>query len=130
MFILQNDLDELTEFYSSLTANELVETSPRVGLPCVVRYLEDELFYRSRIIAMDHQTATVLFVDFGNEQPGTPLSDLKRIIPRFLQIPQLVCLFLLWCYFKAIFFMFCSAVSLLGLEVYVERSEGQFCSSG
>ena len=56
-------------FYSSLTVNELVEDSPKVGLPCVVRSIEDGKFYRSQILAIlsEKKTAQVLFVDYGNE---------------------------------------------------------------
>lgn len=39
---------------------------------------------------MDDKAANVLFVDYGNEQSNTPLSELKRITSQFLQVPQLV----------------------------------------
>jgi len=77
-------------FYSSLSANELVEDSPKVGLPCVVRFKEDGMFYRSQILTiLPDKTAQVLFVDYGNEQI-TPLTDIKRIVPKFMKLPQLV----------------------------------------
>lgn len=72
-----------------MSANELMETEPTVGSPCVVRFTEDQRYYRSQIIAIRDQIAEVLFVDYGNEQ-DTPLSELKRMIPRFMQFPQLV----------------------------------------
>lgn len=66
-----------------------MEDKPSVGLPCVVQYNEDKRFYRSQILSIRDQVAKVLFVDYGNEQ-DTPLSELKRIIPRFMELPQLV----------------------------------------
>jgi hypothetical protein len=60
-----------------------------VGLPCVARFTEDERYYRSKILFVGDQVAKVLFVDYGNEQE-TPISQLKRMVPRFMQCPQLV----------------------------------------
>lgn len=88
-FYFKTELDELEEFYASLATDELKEDQPRVGLPCVVRYLDDQLYYRSKIIAIRDQRADVLFVDYGNKQ-DTPLTELKRIVPRFMKCPQLV----------------------------------------
>ena len=83
-------MEPLNGFYASLSANELVEDSPKVGLPCVVRSNEDGMFYRSEILAiLPDNTAQVLFVDYGNEQT-TPLTDIKRIVPKFMKLPQLV----------------------------------------
>jgi len=79
-------------FYNSLSPDEMVEDCPRIGLPCVVQFKDDKQFYRSRIRSLDGQSAKVVFVDYGNEQ-DTPLKDLKRIVPSFLEIPQLVILF-------------------------------------
>jgi len=85
-------LEPLNEFYASLSANELVEDIPKVGLPCVVRSKEDGMFYRSQIVAiLPGKTAQILFVDNGNEQL-TPLTDIKRIVPEFMKLPQLVSL--------------------------------------
>ena len=85
----QTKLDELEQFYSALLDDELVETEPRIGLPCVVRFKDDSKFYRSVITNINDQTADVLFVDFGNSQ-STPLSEIRRIAPQFVEFPQLV----------------------------------------
>ena len=82
-------MDELEQYYAFLSEGELVEDQPRVDLPCVVRFLDDGRYYRSRILSMDEQVAKVLFIDYGNEQI-TPLKDLKRIVPRFMDFSQLV----------------------------------------
>ncbi|KAI9557952.1 hypothetical protein GHT06_014704 [Daphnia sinensis] len=84
----QKELDELEKFYSSVSPDELVEDQPKVGLPCVARFTEDERYYRSRILTIQDGVAKVLFVDYGNDQ-DTPLSQLKRIVPRFMKFPQL-----------------------------------------
>ncbi|XP_057380222.1 uncharacterized protein LOC130702570 isoform X2 [Daphnia carinata] len=84
----QKELDKLGEYYTALSSTELIEDSPCVGLPCVVRFKADDRFYRSQILAICGNFAQVLFVDYGNEQE-TPLKDLKRIHPRFLKCPQL-----------------------------------------
>ena len=67
----------------------MIETEPQVGLPCVVRYLADNQFYRSKILKLNDTTAKVLFVDYGNTQV-TPLSELKRITAKYMQLPLLV----------------------------------------
>lgn len=87
--LFQAQLDEVEEFYSSLAFGELIEDSPKDGLPCVVRFTEDQRYYRAKILSIKGQIAEVLFVDYGNEQ-DTPLKELKRITPRFMQFPQLV----------------------------------------
>lgn len=78
----------MEEFYSPLSNNELVESSPSVGQPCVVKFREDGRYYRSQIVCIRDKMANVLFVDYGNEQL-TPLEELKRIHPRFMKCPQL-----------------------------------------
>jgi tudor domain-containing protein 1/4/6/7 len=87
--LLKLSLDELEEYYMALSSDELVEDSPSVGLPCVVKFKDDSRFYRSQILSIRGQFASVLFVDYGNEQE-TALKELKRIHPRFLNFPQLV----------------------------------------
>ena len=87
--LLQLSLDELEEYYTALPGDELFEDSPSVGLPCVVKFKDDSRFYRSQILSIRGQFATVLFVDYGNDQE-TALKELKRIHPRFLNFPQLV----------------------------------------
>ena len=83
-------MEPLHGFYASLFDNELVEDRPKVGLPCVVKLEENGVFYRSLIVAiLPDQTAQILFVDNGKEQL-TPLKDIKRILPEFMKIPQLV----------------------------------------
>jgi hypothetical protein len=86
---LQPDLDQLEEHYLALSSDELVEDSPCVGLPCVVKFKDDGRFYRSEILSIRGSFANVIFVDYGNEQE-TALKELKRIHPRFLKFPQLV----------------------------------------
>lgn len=88
-FCIQNALHEFEEFYSSLPPGELLENHPSVGLPCVARFIEDGRYYRSKILSICQEMAEVLFVDYGNQQ-DTPLSQLKRMIPPFMQCPQLV----------------------------------------
>ncbi|XP_057380096.1 tudor domain-containing protein 6-like [Daphnia carinata] len=84
----QNQLEELENFYSSLSPNELQEDQPTVGLPCVVRFIEDGRYHRSQVLAIHDEVAEILFVDYGTKQ-NTPLSQLKRIIPLFMTFPQL-----------------------------------------
>lgn len=80
----------MNDSYASLLPNELVEESPKVGLPCVVKLKEDDVYYRSQIVAiLPDKTAQILFVDYGNEQL-TPLTNIKRIVPKFMKLPQLV----------------------------------------
>ena len=67
----------------------MLEDQAYEGLPCVARSTEDNRFYRSKILTIVDQVAKVLFVDYGNEQE-TPISQLRRMVPRFMQCPQLV----------------------------------------
>lgn len=89
----QEKLDKLEEFYSALSPNELVEDEPSEGLACVVKFNDDGRYYRTRIISIEDDTAEVLFVDYGNMQT-TPLTELKRIHPDFMEFPQLASHFL------------------------------------
>lgn len=75
--------------YSAYSPVQMVEKEPTVGLPCVVRFTEDNLFYRSQILELNESKANVLFVDYGNSQE-TPRSDLKRMTTDYMQLPQMV----------------------------------------
>ena len=52
--------------------------NPKIGTPCVAQSIEDNSWYRGKILALDGQEAEVLFVDYGNKQKSQ-LSDLKAI---------------------------------------------------
>ena len=82
-------MEQLKEFYSSLTKMELLEVEPKVGLPCVTSFSEDQSYYRALITDIQGPTAKVLYVDYGNEEQA-PLSELKRILPCFMQFPKQV----------------------------------------
>ena len=82
-------MEELDKFYSSLSPNDLLEDKPSLGLPCVARFTEDSRYYRLQILSIQNEMAEILFVDYGNQQ-DTPLSQLKRITPRFMEFPQMV----------------------------------------
>ena len=57
-----------------------------MGSPCVVPYIEDNRWYRGKILAIDRQEAQVLLVDYGYKQKS-PLGDLKAIDQTFLTLP-------------------------------------------
>jgi len=89
-FLFKAELKSLHQSYASLSANELVEDSPKVGLPCVVRSEDNRKFYRSLITAiLDKRRAKILFVDYGTEQE-TSLTDIKRMLPKYMKPPRLV----------------------------------------
>ncbi len=52
----------------------------------MARFTEDSRYYRSQILSIQNEMAEILFVDYGNQQ-DTPLSQLKRITPRFMEFP-------------------------------------------
>lgn len=58
------------------------------GKYCVARYSLDERLYRSVILSVDMETksATVLFIDYGNQE-CVPLSEIHEISPQFLSVP-------------------------------------------
>jgi hypothetical protein len=82
-------LEELEKFYSSLSREEMMEEQPSLGLPCVTRFTEDDRYYHSEVLSIRGEIAELLFVEFGNKQ-NTPLSQVKRMVPRFLGFPKLV----------------------------------------
>jgi Tudor domain len=43
----------------------------KIGTPCVAQYIEDNSWYRGKILALGSQEAEVLFVDYGNKQMVT-----------------------------------------------------------
>ena len=62
---------------------------PNPGSPCVVQYTEDNQWYRGQIVKMcDPQSATVLFVDYGNTQL-CPVEQVKAIDEDFVKLPPL-----------------------------------------
>lgn len=85
-------MTELDSHYSALTPVEMIEKEPEIGLPCVVRYTNDNHFYRGQITKLNNKTARVLFVDYGNSQ-DTPVDEIKRMEPKFMQLAQMVMCF-------------------------------------
>ena len=81
--------NEMQKQYSAYSSVQMVETEPQLGLPCVVRYTENNLFYRSQITKLGESTAEVLFVDYGISQE-TLRTDLKRMTSKFMHLPQMV----------------------------------------
>jgi len=46
----------------------------KIGTPCVAQYIEDNSWYRGKILALDSQEAEVLFV---NTKQRLPLGELR-----------------------------------------------------
>jgi hypothetical protein len=114
-------LEELEIFYSSHSPKEFIEDQPTVGLPCVARFNEDDRYYRSEILSIRESIAELLFVDFGNKQ-NTPLSQLKRMVPRFMKFPKLV--------MRNLIFRLCYIIHsfILGVELQTSGSTEDYDS--
>ena len=69
-----------------LDASKPSVLNAKMGTPCVAQYIEDNSWYRGKILTLDSQEAEVLFVDYGNKQKS-PLGDLKAIEKTFLTLP-------------------------------------------
>lgn len=82
-------MERLEKFYPALSPDDLHEDLPRPGIPCVARFDENGRYYRAEIIRIVDGYADLKFVDYGNQQK-TPLSELKRITPGFMELPQMV----------------------------------------
>ncbi|KAK7866892.1 hypothetical protein R5R35_001635 [Gryllus longicercus] len=94
-FVLQADkrIDDLTKMMENIsTVYEsggvvIPEDNQKVLTPCITRYSEDNAWYRAVIANAPNEGVTeVHFVDYGNHE-AVPLSDIKEVVPEFLNIP-------------------------------------------
>ena len=83
---LDDMMNKLHEFYSSLPADKDLLPDPDFGKACVALYHEDESWYRARIVGLNSGVAEVLFVDYGNAEK-VPLNLIKKVKQEFLQLP-------------------------------------------
>lgn len=65
---LNNLLDSLAEYYSSLGTSDDILPSPTVDSCCCCQYSEDQGWYRAKVVSINGSQAEVLFVDFGNSE--------------------------------------------------------------
>ncbi|XP_046422936.1 maternal protein tudor isoform X1 [Neodiprion fabricii] len=66
----------LAEYASK--APPLDEKTLQVGRPCCASYVEDKQWYRAQILNINGEQATVLYVDYGNQET-VAVSTLRRI---------------------------------------------------
>ncbi|XP_028858147.1 tudor domain-containing 6 isoform X2 [Denticeps clupeoides] len=57
-----------------------------VGNVCIALFSEDELWYRAEILSKDHDSASILFVDYGNES-RVKLNEIKMLPLQLANIP-------------------------------------------
>ena len=79
-------VEELTqgmnEIYSQMTQRDEVLFSLNEGVFCAAKFSEDGVWYRARIVSVGGATATVRFVDYGNDDV-VAASDLKSLRVQF-----------------------------------------------
>ncbi|KAJ8306560.1 hypothetical protein KUTeg_017105 [Tegillarca granosa] len=82
---LQTMMDKMNEVYNSLSPNDLCIDQPEIGLPCVAKYSEDELWYRAEILSFNGEIE-VQFVDYGNSDM-VQKSAVKKVKKEFMTLP-------------------------------------------
>ncbi|XP_041358070.1 tudor domain-containing 6-like [Gigantopelta aegis] len=72
--------DNLNIQYKTLSPKELVVDHPTVGMFCVAKFPDDELWYRGEITAVRAGDCDVYFIDYGNTAT-VPKGSLKKMLP-------------------------------------------------
>ncbi|PFX27913.1 Tudor domain-containing protein 1 [Stylophora pistillata] len=87
-----NALEELMEQISTLSDQELRRSQLQVGLPCLGKYTENDMWHRAEILQVqDDVNVMVSYVDYGNFET-VPLDRLRPINDSHLKLPsQAIC---------------------------------------
>ncbi|XP_074643884.1 protein tudor-like [Tubulanus polymorphus] len=80
--------DELADKYSSLDELAYRLYSPVINQVCAAKFSEDDCWYRSEIIEMAGDTATVRFVDYGNSEKQN-ITELKSLFVELNTVSKL-----------------------------------------
>ncbi|XP_021350187.1 uncharacterized protein LOC110448334 isoform X2 [Mizuhopecten yessoensis] len=83
---LQTMMDQMNEHYNSLSPTKSAIGQPEIGMPCVAKFSEDELWYRAEISSYDDKTVEVQFIDYGNSE-SVDLKSVKHIQKEFTVLP-------------------------------------------
>ena len=79
-----NKVTSLTEklnlHYKSLSPRDLFLDHPVVGMFCMAKFPDDDLWYRGEIIAVRAGDCDIYFIDYGNTAT-VPKSSLKQMLP-------------------------------------------------
>ncbi|XP_012939180.1 uncharacterized protein LOC101858039 [Aplysia californica] len=83
--------EELGSLMDSITVKYVSDSepciaSPAVGQYCVALYSEDSQWYRGKIVSVQRDQCTVLFVDYGNEE-SISLNNVKQLTPEIARVP-------------------------------------------
>ena len=82
--LLDSMMNDLAECYTT-PKNKLPKAV--LGLPCAAKFVDDESWYRAKIIKIDlPDTVLVKFVDYGNSQKCSA-DDLCALETKFLELP-------------------------------------------
>ena len=82
--LLDSMMNDLAECYTT-PKNKLPKAA--LGLPCAAKFVDDESWYRAKIIKIDlPDTILVKFVDYGNSQKCSA-DDLCILETKFLELP-------------------------------------------
>lgn len=88
-----NELIELTEKLQSYPLKPL-ENMPKIGMPCVAKFSDDNRFYRGKIVKILTTGCNVEYVDYGNVRE-VQKSDIYELPAEFFEQPELAIRFTL-----------------------------------
>ena len=80
--------EEVNEFYNRNLDVVKPLTDAKVNKPCVAQYTDEDgnaAWYRAKIVEIQDDIATVVFVDYGNSE-SVHVSELKEVTDKYLEI--------------------------------------------
>ncbi|XP_069127026.1 uncharacterized protein [Argopecten irradians] len=83
---LQTMMDKMNEHYNSLSPTKSSIDQPEIGMPCVAKFSEDEMWYRAEISSFENNKIEVQFIDYGNSE-FVDLKSVKIIQKEFTTLP-------------------------------------------
>lgn len=90
-----NSFEQFNELTTQMQSHNFVSMTPpsiQEGIFCAARYVEDDLWYRAKIMSVDSSSALrVLFVDYGNTE-RVDSEDVRLLPTEFASLPaQAIC---------------------------------------
>lgn len=83
----QTLMDQMNEKFNAFSPTKSAIHQPEIGMPCVAKFSEDELWYRAEIFSFEDKKIDVRFIDYGNTET-VDLACVKQIDKEFLMMHQ------------------------------------------
>jgi hypothetical protein len=83
---LETLVDDMFNWYETLSGDQYKMSTVEPGMICAVKFIDDDSWYRGKIMSVEGEDITVFFLDHGNSEEMT-VKSVKQLLTKFSELP-------------------------------------------